>query len=175
MKNDLNYFSLWRTLPISVIAMAWYDKNFKHDLIFNSNKAIKNFMDIESENIKFIIVENTKEITHFSIPFRDEKSYSLSDKEIEEKLNYGVKDYEYKYCLSKDIIIKYYNDYNFKMSLITNPNDTLNIKDKKIYIHENSEYYSYLVLPYNKWQNLNYSIDKLESLLLQDFKANILS
>lgn len=178
--QEFEILSLWRSVPLPMVALAWSDEGFKDQLLRYPSALLKKFISDCPEDMDFCVMENTKNIKNFVIPYRHPDSFHLSEQQIIDSLNSSVSNIEYslEYGLPVSVIVRVFSDYDFRQNLILNPVSSLEsmgytVDAEQSFVHENTDYISHMILPYNKWHELEYPVEQLEKLIIDDISAQV--
>lgn len=173
--QEFEVLSLWRSVPLPMVALAWSDEGFKDQLLRYPSALLKKFISDCPEDMDFCVMENTQEIKNLVIPYRHPDSFHLSEQQIIDSLSSSVSNIEHslEYGLPISVIVRVFSDYDFRRSLILSPVSSLGsmgykVDAKQCFVHENTEFISHLILPYNKWHDLEYPAEQLEKLIIDD-------
>lgn len=179
IEKELPIFTAWQSMPVSFIALAWCDNEFKHQFLHTPTNFLHRVMEGCPSDVVFCALENTKELRHLVLPYRHPDTFDWSRAQVEAQLRKELL-YHSNLCygLPIHIIAEAYFDPHFKRRLIVSPVVVLNEKGYDVgnynyFVHENTAQTSHLVLPENIWDSLDLSYDQLEGRLLDELEQKV--
>lgn len=178
--SEIPVFTAWQAMPITFIALAWVDTEFKEQLLIAPNSFIRRVMDDCPNNLAFCALENTESLRHLVIPYRHPSTFHWTRDEVEKQLRKEIlSNNNLAYGLPVHVISEAFFDPNFKYALTVEPRETLmargiDVEEYDYFVHENTEHTSHLIIPENSWGDQELDYDQLEERLSQELQYRMM-
>lgn len=168
-------FLKWTVIPPAIVALAWTDISFRNEFVKWPTQTLDEIGLPIPEKGSFCVVENSADIHHLVLPYRNPKTFGWSREKIIDVLTEETGcDESLEFWLPVDIMADAFIYPEFKTRLYKDLNAVLaergyDLDGLQYSLLENTEKTYHLVLPVNKWLGYSLDAEELEELLIEDF------
>ena len=177
--HEVALLTSWQSVPLPIIAIIWTNNEFRREFLEDPSPILRGLVAECPHNLSFCVLENTDQVRHLILPFRNESTFGWDKEKVREQL-VGEMGYDLKnldYGLPNDLIVESMFDMEFKRQLLVSPAETLKERGYQIdeniqyFVHENTELTSHVLLPYNKWSGMGLSLEQLQYRVVEELKT----